>query len=83
MNLWRAGILHRDVSTHNILIGRPGSLEGFRGVIIDLDLAIFTSRKHSCWGADFRTVDISNSLTLFIITEYLSRGLGHTNLSMF
>ncbi|PPR02173.1 hypothetical protein CVT24_011361 [Panaeolus cyanescens] len=39
-NIWREGILHRDISEGNILLGEEGAGEGFRGVIIDLDRGI-------------------------------------------
>ena len=31
--------LHRDVSIHNVLFGKPGAEPGFRGVLIDFDVA--------------------------------------------
>lgn len=33
------GILHRDISENNIIITDPGRADGFRGMLIDLDLA--------------------------------------------
>ncbi|KAF8955208.1 hypothetical protein BDZ97DRAFT_1674590 [Flammula alnicola] len=54
-NLWNKGILHRDVSINNILIGRPGSPVGYRGVIIDLDMAIWINVKNRLVMADVRT----------------------------
>ncbi|KAF5341255.1 hypothetical protein D9611_005961 [Ephemerocybe angulata] len=36
------GILHRDVSSHNILLGSSGAAPGRRGVLIDLDMAAWT-----------------------------------------
>ncbi|KAF6760724.1 hypothetical protein DFP72DRAFT_55005 [Ephemerocybe angulata] len=36
------GILHRDVSSHNILLGSSGGARGCRGVLIDLDMAAWT-----------------------------------------
>ncbi|KAF8889425.1 hypothetical protein CPB84DRAFT_1785548 [Gymnopilus junonius] len=54
-NLWQAGILHKDVSRNNILIGCPDRPVGFRGVLIDLDFAMWTTRKDKSWGSDFRT----------------------------
>ncbi|KAJ2914981.1 hypothetical protein MD484_g5413, partial [Candolleomyces efflorescens] len=38
-NLFKKGILHRDVSIHNILLGIPGAKPGERGILIDLDMA--------------------------------------------
>ncbi|TFK58297.1 hypothetical protein BDN72DRAFT_106474 [Pluteus cervinus] len=56
-NLWKHGILHQDVSINNVLFGpefweasdvvgqqmKPGN----RGILIDLDMAIFTTRTES------------------------------------
>ncbi|TFK23554.1 hypothetical protein FA15DRAFT_705339 [Coprinopsis marcescibilis] len=33
-------ILHRDISVNNILLGTLGATEGWRGVLIDLDVAV-------------------------------------------
>ncbi|KAF8971794.1 hypothetical protein BDZ97DRAFT_1785176, partial [Flammula alnicola] len=54
-NLWNEHILHRDVSINNILIGQPGSTAGYRGILIDLDMAILIDCKESLKEADFRT----------------------------
>ena len=54
--LYRSGILHRDISVNNVLIGKPGSVFPNRGVIIDLDMAIWLDRKKSSYGIDFKTV---------------------------
>ncbi|KAG6194888.1 hypothetical protein E4U10_002481 [Claviceps purpurea] len=32
-------ILHRDISPHNIVIARPATADGFKGMLIDLDMA--------------------------------------------
>ncbi|KAG6102347.1 hypothetical protein E4U31_003394 [Claviceps sp. LM219 group G6] len=32
-------ILHRDISPHNIIITRPATADGFKGMLIDLDMA--------------------------------------------
>ena len=55
-NLCKAGILHRDISVNNILIGKPGAPSPNRGVIIDMDMAIELERAHSLHEADFKTV---------------------------
>ncbi|KAJ3509079.1 hypothetical protein NLJ89_g5405 [Agrocybe chaxingu] len=56
-NMLRKGILHRDVSINNIVIGkyRDKSKVGTRGILIDLDMAIWTDRMESVLGKDFRT----------------------------
>ncbi|KAL1693177.1 hypothetical protein GGG16DRAFT_123503 [Schizophyllum commune] len=54
-NLWKVHILHRDVSIQNILLGRPGAKDGWKGVLIDLDLAICLFRQTSDANVDFRT----------------------------
>ncbi|TFK66154.1 hypothetical protein BDN72DRAFT_961968 [Pluteus cervinus] len=51
-DLFIAGILHRDISIHNTLFGKPNAPKGQRGILIDLDMAIRTSRKESMATAD-------------------------------
>ena len=46
-NLYKEGILHRDISVNNILIGKPGVLSQNRGIIVDLDMAIKSDRTNS------------------------------------
>lgn len=58
-NLWGPGILHRDVSINNILIGSESSPIGKRGILIDLDMAIWINRVTSLADADFRTSFLS------------------------
>ncbi|KAF6760777.1 hypothetical protein DFP72DRAFT_881448 [Ephemerocybe angulata] len=41
-DLLQAGILHRDVSMENILLGEDGAPVGRRGILIDLEFAILT-----------------------------------------
>ncbi|KAF8652263.1 hypothetical protein AX16_004479 [Volvariella volvacea WC 439] len=53
--LWAAEILHRDISVNNILLGPEDAEPGFRGIVIDLDLAISTTRQDSLAAVDFRT----------------------------
>ena len=52
------GILHRDITFNNILIGIKGfeSEDGERGVLIDLDMAIENVRPILDICKDFRTV---------------------------
>lgn len=38
--MWKAGILHRDISVHNIVHGKENAASGNLGVLIDLDMAI-------------------------------------------
>ncbi|KAF6760857.1 hypothetical protein DFP72DRAFT_804717, partial [Ephemerocybe angulata] len=39
-NRSRRSILHRDISSGNILLGLPGAPKGWRGILIDMDYAI-------------------------------------------
>ncbi|KAH6904387.1 hypothetical protein BKA70DRAFT_1507805 [Coprinopsis sp. MPI-PUGE-AT-0042] len=48
-------VLHRDVSINNILLGKPNASEGWRGVLIDLDMAIMIDRDPKSIAADIRT----------------------------
>ena len=57
-NLWKKGILHRDISINNILLGNRGAKPGNRGLVIDLDMGIWINRTTSLAGADFRTVRV-------------------------
>ncbi|KAF5341140.1 hypothetical protein D9611_006029 [Ephemerocybe angulata] len=34
------GIIHRDISTQNVLFGHPDAPEGLRGILIDFDMAM-------------------------------------------
>ncbi|RXW17455.1 hypothetical protein EST38_g8396 [Candolleomyces aberdarensis] len=47
------GTLHRDISVYNILLGKTGAEPGYRGVLIDFDMAIHygleTSNKPENW----------------------------------
>ncbi|CAA7262942.1 unnamed protein product [Cyclocybe aegerita] len=54
-NMWNKNILHRDISTNNILIGEDDAEDGNRGVVIDLDMAVELPRLASLAGVDFRT----------------------------
>ena len=55
-NLYERGILHRDISVNNLLIGKLGDPAPNRGVIIDLDMAIELDRASSLFEVDFKTV---------------------------
>lgn len=50
--LFERGIIHRDVSVQNLLLGRPIAPDGYRGVLIDLDMACRTEDCKSCVPAD-------------------------------
>ncbi|KAF5341199.1 hypothetical protein D9611_005909 [Ephemerocybe angulata] len=41
-NLLSKSVLHRDISLQNILLGDPDALACLRGILIDLDLAVWT-----------------------------------------
>ncbi|KAF5341201.1 hypothetical protein D9611_005905 [Ephemerocybe angulata] len=53
--LLRKFVLHRNVTTQNILFGAPGAPVGSRGILIDLDLAIWTDTPSSELQAHWRT----------------------------
>ncbi|TFK21343.1 hypothetical protein FA15DRAFT_83430 [Coprinopsis marcescibilis] len=53
--LFKAGVLHRDISKNNILFGRPDAEPGWRGVLIDMDMSIFVDLAKRDNAADFRT----------------------------
>jgi len=82
-NSWNANILHRDISANNILIGLPCSVEGWRGVIIDLDMAIWLTRTTSLAEADFRTVSLRSSLVFDSILIWHDREHAHSSPSVF
>ncbi|KAJ3502929.1 hypothetical protein NMY22_g18425 [Coprinellus aureogranulatus] len=50
--LFMRGIIHRDISMLNILLGEPGAEEGYRGILIDLDMAAYTEDFVSSLPAD-------------------------------
>ncbi|PPR02867.1 hypothetical protein CVT24_002292 [Panaeolus cyanescens] len=54
-NMWKKGILHRDISINNILYGKEGNDNESRGVLIDMDLVIFFDRMQSLSKADWLT----------------------------
>ncbi|TRM70360.1 hypothetical protein BD626DRAFT_448850 [Schizophyllum amplum] len=53
--LWDMYILHRDVSIANILMGVLDAPEGWKGVLIDLDMAISLLPESRNVGVDYRT----------------------------
>jgi serine/threonine protein kinase len=66
----QGNILHRDISSNNILITDPGTADGFKGMLIDLDLA---KVRDSCpSGARHRTGTVQ-----FMAIEVLLR-IDHT-----
>ncbi|KND90070.1 hypothetical protein TOPH_05277 [Tolypocladium ophioglossoides CBS 100239] len=66
----KAGILHRDISSNNIIITNPENSGGFKGMLIDLDLA--KERDSGPSGARQRTGTME-----FMAIEVL-RGTDHT-----
>ncbi|KAF6747060.1 hypothetical protein DFP72DRAFT_781367, partial [Ephemerocybe angulata] len=54
--LWLLGILHRDISIRNILLGDPNPEHvGQRGILIDFDMAIWMSRTAESVSKDPRS----------------------------
>ena len=49
----KKGTLHRDISIYNILLGKTGADPGYRGVLIDFDMAVHygleASKKPENW----------------------------------
>ncbi|KAJ2936678.1 hypothetical protein H1R20_g423, partial [Candolleomyces eurysporus] len=45
MELFKKGIIHRDVSLQNVLLGMPGAEPGYRGVLIDFDISTLRHLK--------------------------------------
>ncbi|KJZ68814.1 hypothetical protein HIM_11788 [Hirsutella minnesotensis 3608] len=66
----KGGILHRDISSNNIIITNHGRSEGFKGMLIDLDLA--KERDSGPSGARHQTGTMQ-----FMAIEVL-RGIDHT-----
>lgn len=58
-----ADLVHRDISPHNILLGKKGAAIGFRGMVIDLDMAVPVRRIPGSVCSDPRSVR-PNSLSL-------------------
>ncbi|KAJ3529689.1 hypothetical protein NMY22_g8894 [Coprinellus aureogranulatus] len=46
------GIIHRDISHNNILLGAEGALEGDRGILIDFDMAFRATADQPTVAAD-------------------------------
>ncbi len=66
----KGGILHRDISSNNIIITSPEKADGFRGMLIDLDLT--KERDSGPSGVRHRTGTMQ-----FMAIEVL-RGVDHT-----
>ncbi|KAF8663691.1 hypothetical protein AX16_000866 [Volvariella volvacea WC 439] len=66
-NAWNNKVLHRDVNKDNILRGRLGAKEGYRGILSDFDMAIWINRTESLNGVDVRTGDRTFQSTSIIL----------------
>ncbi|KAF5341005.1 hypothetical protein D9611_006098 [Ephemerocybe angulata] len=53
-NLIKANVLHRDVTTENILLGEEGAPVGQRGILIDLDMAAPVKGKRAPFSVEGR-----------------------------
>lgn len=56
MELHKKGILHPDVSINNILNGNGEAEPGFRGILINLDMAIYYAEELAIKSPDWRIV---------------------------
>ncbi|KAF6760702.1 hypothetical protein DFP72DRAFT_1091891 [Ephemerocybe angulata] len=54
-SLLHKGILHRDIGMNNILLGLPQAKPGCRGIIIDLDMAVWIIKNMPKPNQDART----------------------------
>ncbi|KAI4153240.1 MAG: hypothetical protein L6R39_001622 [Caloplaca ligustica] len=56
-------ILHRDISENNIILTNPGEAEGFKGMLIDLDLAkevgkVSSGARHRTGTMEFMAIEV-------------------------
>ncbi|KAF6747079.1 hypothetical protein DFP72DRAFT_854763 [Ephemerocybe angulata] len=54
------GVIHRDISAQNILLGRADAPDGLRGILIDLDMAMSAEGGSSLTNADPSTVRLNS-----------------------
>ncbi|KAJ3487660.1 hypothetical protein NLJ89_g11691 [Agrocybe chaxingu] len=71
--MWEMNVIHRDISVNNVLIGADGAEEGWRGVAIDLDMAVFWERELTMALVDFRTGTRAFQ-SLFVLNSEKDRG---------
>ncbi|KAJ2926472.1 hypothetical protein H1R20_g10624, partial [Candolleomyces eurysporus] len=68
MELFKGGTLHRDVSPYNVLFGKPGAEPGYRGILIDFDIATRRNwNKPADWKIGtrlYQSVAVLNSCTV-------------------
>ncbi|CAA7262392.1 unnamed protein product [Cyclocybe aegerita] len=67
--LWDRNIIHRDISVNNILIGEEGAEEGWRGLLIDMDMAVRWQQAATMAAVDFRTGTRAFQAILVISSE--------------
>ena len=65
-------ILHRDISHHNVLLGKDDAPEGDRGVLIDLDLAFKATEEEPMPAANYHLV---RPLCLSVACSFLTETL--------
>ncbi|CAA7262391.1 unnamed protein product [Cyclocybe aegerita] len=71
--MWEMNVIHRDISVNNVLIGADGAEEGWKGVVIDLDMAVFWERELTMALVDFRTGTRAFQ-SLFVLNSEKDRG---------
>lgn len=55
-------MIHRDIAPHNILMGRKGAGPGFRGALINLEMAVPIDRDLKQVCSDPRAVSVPSRL---------------------
>ncbi|TFK61122.1 hypothetical protein BDN72DRAFT_904372 [Pluteus cervinus] len=55
IGLWEVGVVHRDITIDNMRLGVENAAVGWRGILIDLDMAIRISRQKSLVDTNSRT----------------------------
>ncbi|TFK61124.1 hypothetical protein BDN72DRAFT_965347 [Pluteus cervinus] len=55
LGLWGVGVVHRDITLDNLRFGKKNATIGWRGILIDFDMAIRITRRESLVSTNSRT----------------------------